>query len=182
MKLLTMDDIDERYTKDIYVQDYTSGAKIDGVKLIEIHSIVGEDGVFSELLRITDGEVEGLHSFRLLQVNRTETLGGSIKAWHLHLKQNELWYVNPESHILSGLVDLRKDSPTKGAIMRLVLGGSKSQLLFIPSGIAHGSTNMLQTTAYIWYFIDQYFDRDHPDELRLPWDSFGADFWNPKRD
>lgn len=182
MKPLALDAIDERYKKDVYVQDYTSGAKIDGVKLIEIHSIVGEDGTFSELLRIVDGKVEGLDSFSLLQVNRTEILGGSIKAWHLHLKQNELWYVNPESHILIGLVDLRKDSSTKGAIMRLVLGGSESHLLLIPKGVAHGSTNMLQSTAYIWYFIDQHFDRDHPDELRLPWDSFGADFWNPKRD
>ncbi|MBI4062479.1 dTDP-4-dehydrorhamnose 3,5-epimerase family protein [Candidatus Gottesmanbacteria bacterium] len=182
MKVLTMDDIDERHKKDIYVQDYSSGTKIDGVKLIEIHSIVGEDGMFSEILRIADGEVEGLHSFRLLQVNRTEMLGESIKAWHLHLKQNELWYVNPESHMLIGLVDLRKDSPTKGAIMRLALGASRSHLLLIPNGVAHGSANMLQSTAYVWYFMDQYFDHDHPDELRLPWDTFGADFWNPKRD
>ncbi len=182
MEPLTMDDIDERYTKNIYVQDYTPGTKIDGVKLIEIHSIVSEDGTFAELLRIVDGKIEGLHSFSLLQVNRTEILGGSVKAWHLHFKQKELWYINPESHILIGLVDLRKDSPTKGVIMRLVLGGSKSQLLLIPNGVAHGSMNMLQSTAYIWYFIDQYFDRDHPDELRLPWDSFGAEFWNPKRD
>lgn len=180
---LTIDQIDEAYKGKVYTQDYGSKDTIDGVKEVAIRSMVSEDGNFSELLRITPtGTLELFPDFQLAQINRSELQGKSIKAWHLHFKQNEIWYVNPTSQLLVGLLDVRNDSPTNGKTMRIVLGGGKSTLLFIPNGVAHGSINLLPESAVIWYFIDTQFDIHAPDEQRLHWDILGADFWQPVRD
>ena len=180
---LTLDDIEEKFKDKIYKQDYTKKPFIDGATVLPLRSIIGEDGSFCELLRLNQqGEIGNIPGFKLGQVNRTELLGKVIKAWHLHFKQNELWFVNPESNVLVGLLDLRKDSPTHGISSRLILGGGKTELLLIPKGVAHGSANMTDKPTIIWYFIDQQFNPKDSDELRLHWDVLGHDFWEPIRD
>jgi dTDP-4-dehydrorhamnose 3,5-epimerase len=79
--------------------------------------------------------------------------------------------------MLVGLVDTRADSPTKDAQMRIVLGAGRYQLLFVPRGVAHGVINQATTSGTVFYFVNQKFSIDDPDERRLPWDMLGADFW-----
>lgn len=180
---LTIDDINDQFKSKIYAQDYSDKPVIDGVKLLPLPLHVSEDGDFSELVRIDkNGDIDGLPGFKLEQINRTRLTGRIIKAWHIHFVQDEIWYVNPEAHILIGLFDARKDSPTTGLVMRFIMGGGKSQLLYIPKGVAHGSANLLDEPCIIWYFINKQFDPNKPDEMRLPWDTLGATFWEPKRD
>jgi dTDP-4-dehydrorhamnose 3,5-epimerase len=142
-----------------------------------------EEDYFVELLRLDQkGDLVGFPGFRLAQVNRVKMYPGTIKAWHLHLKQDEIWCVTPHSHLLVGLWDVRSDSPTKGKVMRLVLGEGKTQLLYIPSGVAHGSSIVSSKKVEMLYFVNKTFNIKDPDELRLPWDSLGKDFWMPVRD
>jgi dTDP-4-dehydrorhamnose 3,5-epimerase len=61
--------------------------------------------------------------------------------------------------------------------MRLVLGGGKAQLLYVPRGVAHGAANLWAQAASIIYFVNQQFCLEHPDEGRLPWDLLGKDIW-----
>lgn len=183
IKKLTLSDLDPSYKDKIYAQKYGDKDQIDGVQMIPLKRHVSEDGDFSEIIRINEQrELQSIPGFKLVQVNRTQLQGNVIKAWHIHLAQNEIWYVNPEAALLVGLLDLRNDSPTKGKVMRFMAGVGKSQLLFIPQGVAHGSANLKHEPAIIWYFIDQHFDKNNPDELRLPWDTLGSDFWKPVRD
>lgn len=180
---LSREDLAPHFADRVYTQNYSDPPLIKGVQLFQLKNFVSEDGDFSELLRIDDnGRVLDIHEFKLRQLNRSRVLGRVVKAWHLHLAQNELWYVPPESHLLVGLLDLRKSSETKEVTMRLILGGGQSGLLYIPKGVAHGSMNLLDTPAIIWYFIDRLFDQRRNDEHRLPWDILGADFWQYKRD
>lgn len=180
---LTENDIDESVASKIYAQEYGQKPNIEGVKIIQLRNHVGEDGDFSEVLRIAQsGEVEGVPGFKIAQINRTKVYPGTIKGWHLHLKQNDLWYVLASSHVLVGLWDIRKASPTKGIHMRLAMGGGNSHLLFIPKGVAHGAANVSDKKAEIFYFVDQKFDFNNPDEKRLAWNSLGDDFWLPKKD
>lgn len=180
---MTLDDIDQSVRGKVYTQDYSSKQFIDGVKIIQLKHAVGEEGDFSEILRLNEkGEVGQIPDFYVRQINRSTQFPNSIKAWHIHLKQDELWYVPEESHLMAGLWDIRKDSKTHGVTNRIVLGKSTHRLLYIPRGVAHGSVNFSGNLGIIMYFMNGHFDKEKPDEHRLPWDSLGSDFWKPERD
>lgn len=180
--ILTIDDIDPDYKGKIYIQDYSKKTVIEGVKLIDLKNHAGEEGDFSEIVRVKDGELEQLPGFKIAQVNRASMIPHSVKAWHLHLKQDEIWYVLPSGHLLVGLWDLRKDSGTKEVTMRLVLGGGASQLLLIPKGVAHGAANFSNKPSELFYIVNQVFDINNPDEMRISWNTKGEDFWRPQKD
>ncbi|MDP3987536.1 MAG: dTDP-4-dehydrorhamnose 3,5-epimerase family protein [Candidatus Levybacteria bacterium] len=180
---LTINDIDEKVQKDIYVQDYSPKQIIDGAKVVEVKNFISEDGDFSELLRIDEnGSPQGFEEFKIAQINRTKMNPGAVKAWHLHFKQDEIWSVLPSGQILLGLYDIRKNSKTKGLTMRIVAGGGKTQLIFIPRGVAHGALALGKKPANIIYFMNQKFDINNPGEQRLKWDILGKDFWEAKKE
>lgn len=181
-KPLTLDDIDEQHRGQIYVQDYSAKPQIAGVKIVQIKNYVSEDGDFSEVLRLEDGAIVGVPEMKVVQVNRSKLLPGSVKGWHLHFEQDEIFYLPPSDSLLVGLWDLRKDSETRGVTMKLTLGAGQSFLLYFPRGVAHGMANISGEATDLFYFVSNKFDPAKPDERRLPWDSLGADFWTPKRD
>ncbi|HEV2339306.1 MAG TPA: dTDP-4-dehydrorhamnose 3,5-epimerase family protein [Patescibacteria group bacterium] len=177
MSYLTKDSIDKTLQEKISVQDYSKKPVIAGVQVKEIKNMAGEDGDFSELIRLTEtGEIEGFAGFQLRQVNRSKMMPGAIKAWHLHYKQDEIQTVRPEDHLVVGLWDIREESATKGLTMKLVLGGGKSHLLLIPKGVAHGYMNVSSKPVTVLYFVSEQFLLEDPDERRLPWDSIKG-FW-----
>jgi len=183
MNPLTLDDIDDSISSKIYTQNYSAKENIDGVKIITLHNHSGEEGDFCELIRLNENSaLSEIPLFKLAQINRTRLLPHTIKAWHLHFNQNEIWYISPYDHLLVGLWDVRKKSKTLSKTMRVILGSSHSQLLFIPKGVAHGSSNISQKSVELFYFVDQTFNLRNPDEKRIPWNILGVDFWLPKKD
>ena len=183
MKNLAIDDILVRLKEEIYVQDYSKKKVIEGVKIIEVKKFVGEDGVFEELTRVNEqGNMEAISDFKIKQINRSKLLGGSIKAWHLHYKQEDIWYVPPEDHMILGMWDLRNDSDTKDIKMKVVLGNGTSRLVYVPRGVAHGVVNVSKKSGTILYFVNSQFNISDPDEKRLKWDAAGADFWEVKKE
>jgi dTDP-4-dehydrorhamnose 3,5-epimerase len=182
-KILTLDDIDPQFKADITTQDYSKQPIIEGVKIVNLKNFSGEDGNFCEILQFNkSGEVEGFEGLRIQQINRSKINPGTIKAWHLHFKQDEIWYVSPSKNLLVGLWDLRKDSPSKDISLRVVAGEGESKLIFIPRGVAHGCANNSNQLVDLYYFVSEKFDINNPDEQRVKWDSLGADFWQPKKE
>lgn len=179
---LTKNDLDSKFRDKTYTQSYEPKKEIEGVKRVQLKNFLADEGDFGEVLRISSGELEALPGFKIAQINRTRVVPGGLKAWHLHFKQDEIWYVLPSNQLLVGLWDVREQSPTKGQTMRFVLGGGQSTLLFIPKGVAHGYTNLSNKDAEMFYFVDNQFDAKIPDENRLPFDSLGKEFWQPERD
>lgn len=182
-KPLTLSDIDEKFRTRVYTQDYSPKQFIDGVQVIQLKHAVGEEGDFSELMRLNErGESELFPGFHLTQINYSTQFPGSVKAWHMHLRQDEIWYVPEEAHLVAGLWDLRKDSKTRGMTNKIALGGSSHRMLYIPRGVAHGAANFSKKLGIILYFVTEHFNKEKPDEHRIPWDAFGAEFWKPERD
>lgn len=179
---LTIGDIDEKSQKNIYKQNYLPIQLIEGVKIIDLKNIPGEEGDFSEITSFNKGKLKQIPDFEIAQINRTRLFPGSIKAWHLHFKQDFVWYVSPFDHLFVGLWDLRKKSKTNNHVMRIILGAGKSQLLFIPKGVAQGTAVFQPSSLDLYVFVNQQFNIKYPDEKRLPWDSLGKDFWFPKKD
>ena len=181
--MLKTKNISAKYRKGIYDQKYKSALILDGVRLINLHSIPGEEGDLSEIARIgMNGEISSIPGFKMAQLNRTRLIPNSVKAWHLHFKQDFIWYVSPYDHLFVGLWDLRKNSKTEDRTMRIVLGGGQSQLLFIPHGVAQGSAVFQNAPVDLFVFSNTQFEINNLDEKRLPWDSKGKNFWSPKRD
>jgi len=166
-----------------FPQDYTPQTKIEGIKMLDIRRYLTDEGDFAEVMRFNEnGGLEIMPDFKVRQINRTHLFSGSIKAWHFHYKQDEIWYVAPNDQITVGIWDLRKDSPTSGVKYKVTLGSDFSRALFIPKGVAHGSANYMDRSINLFYFVSQTFNLAQADEHRLHWDAAGADFWKPERD
>jgi dTDP-4-dehydrorhamnose 3,5-epimerase len=166
--------------RDLARQSYAARPAIEGVVLGEVPVFRGPDGLFGELMRLDgDHAVQGLAGFRPIQWNWSLLEPGAVKAWHLHLAQEDLWIVPPDSALLVGLVDLRRQSPTASAVQRLALGAGRCHRLLIPRGVAHGVANLGVRAQVMLYAVNQFFTPDpaHTDEWRLPWDRFGAEVW-----
>lgn len=166
-----------------HIQSYVPAPRIDGVELIDLRRHHDDGGSMTELARLSDGRPEALAGFTVRQVNYSEVEPGVVKAFHLHSRQTDVWYVPPSDRMLVVLLDVRRGSPTEGARVRLVLGAGTSRLLRIPPGVAHGVRNLGVTTGRVVYFTDLHFSPDPAtcDEGRLPWDHAGADVWDVTR-
>jgi len=169
----------EKVEKSIELQDYGKKLTIDGVQIIPLKRFNDDGGALTELVRLNNGNVEGLEQFKIAQINVSEIDPGVIKAFHLHQKQTDVWYIPPADKLLLILADLRQSSPTKGARMRLIMGDCNSQLVLIPPGVAHGCKNIGQQSGVVIYLVDHQFTSDPEtcDEGRLPWDYFGKQIW-----
>jgi dTDP-4-dehydrorhamnose 3,5-epimerase len=165
------------------VQDYSPVAPIPGVEIVDLKRFVDDGGSVLELGRLTAGAHAALRGFEVKQINFSEMDPGVIKAFHLHRRQTDVWFVPPDDRMLVVLLDCRAGSPTENALRRLVLGDGTARLVRIPPGVAHGVRNLAATRGRIIYFVDTHFspDPDTSDEGRLRWDFAGVDVWEPTR-
>ncbi len=166
------------------LQDYAGPRAIAGVEIVDLPCFRDDGGSMTELARLADGRIAGLEGFVAAQVNYATVAPGAIKAFHVHRRQTDVWFVPPSDRLLLVLVDVREGSGTSGARMRLVLGDGQSRLVRVPPGIAHGCRNLGGETARILYFADGQFCEDpgRCDEGRLPWDFAGPDVWEIRRE
>ena len=162
------------------VQRYDGAPSIDGVEVIDLRRFNDDGGSMMELFRFNEPRPGGLQGFEPQQLNYSVVQPGVIKAFHLHRRQTDVWFVPPEDRVLLALVDVRAGSPTEGARQRLILGDGNSRLVRVPPGVAHGCLNLSRTESRILYLTDALFDPDpgHCDEGRLPWDFAGAEIWD----
>lgn len=163
-----------------HLQSYAPAVTIEGVRLVELKRHADDGGSMTELARLVDGHPEMLADFTVRQVNYSEMAPGALKAFHLHQRQTDVWYVPPSDRLLIVLLDVRKQSRTEGTRMRVMLGNGSSRLLVIPPGVAHGARNLGTETGRIIYLTDLHFSAEPSacDEGRLPWDFAGADIWD----
>ncbi len=169
----------ERYA----VQDYQARRSIDGLEFVSLKRFNDDGGSMTELARLDEGLAQGLPGFKVCQVNFSVMEPLAIKAFHLHRRQTDVWFVPPADKILLVLGDVRRGSPTEGLVQRVVLGDGNSRLVRIPPGIAHGARNLRPAApGVIVYLVDLHFTPgDGCDEGRLPWDHFGAQIWEIER-
>jgi len=172
-------DAEKRYSK----QDYSQKKRIEGVEIVELKRFNDDGGSMTELGRLEQGVHKQLPGFVVRQVNFSVLEPLAIKAFHMHRRQTDVWFVPPADRLLLVLADVRAGSPTEGHVMRFVLGDGNSRLVRIPPGVAHGCRNLrTASTCSILYFVDVQFTTDEScDEGRLPWDHFGAQVWEVER-
>lgn len=135
---------------------------IEGVQIKQLITHTDQRGFFREVIRVTDdffGEGFG-------QWAHTIMYAGITKAWHVHERQVDWWYVM--SGVLKVvLVDRRPDSPTYRIKNEFLMGDNLPPIVLkIPPGVAHGCTAL--TEVQMSYITSRVYDPD--DEGRLAHD------------
>src|SRR5687768_13988025 len=102
------------------VQDYSPPPRIEGVELVELKRFNDDGGAMTELGRLDGGLHKQLPGFQVRQVNFSTLDELAIKAFHLHKRQTDVWYVPPTDKLLVVLGDVRKGSKSEGQVWRLV--------------------------------------------------------------
>ena len=134
---------------------------IDGVVFKELVTHGDERGFFREILRKSDDIFkEGFG-----QCSHAVVYAGVAKAWHVHLRQIDWWYV-ATGVLKVALHDTRADSPTHRQTMEFLMGeNQKPQVVRIPPGVAHGY-KCVNGPAHIIYVMSHTYDPE--DEGRIP--------------
>ena len=164
-------------------QEYGGG--IDGVSVVRLTRFSDDGGSMTELARLDERAfTQAFGAFPVKQINFSTLEPGVIKAFHVHKRQYDVWYVPPEDRILLVLVDVREDAATRRRALKVMLGGGGSTLVKIPPGVAHGCKNVGAATAHLIYLTSEHFSPEPSttDEGRLPWDLVGAEIWEPAKD
>jgi len=148
---------------------------INGVILKTLVRHCDDRGFFQEILRSDEGLLA-----QFGQSSMAKTFPGVIKAFHYHKLQEDLWFF-PVGQAQVVLHDLREDSATYRETNVFYPGEDNPILILIPKGVAHGYSTLGSTPAVILYFTSLAYDRENPDEFRLPYDDPGIGFdWRTK--
>jgi dTDP-4-dehydrorhamnose 3,5-epimerase len=148
---------------------------ISGVSVIPLTAHCDDRGYLIEIVRHADDpEPHGVvHKFGQVYLVG-DMVRGTVRAFHKH---NELWDWFFISHGSAKfvLVDDREESGSKGEKMTIISGERKPLLIVVPPGVYHGWVSLEDDTQMISTASHAY-NREHPDEVRIPPDSFG-DVW-----
>ncbi len=130
-------------------------------------------GYLTEILRATDP-----HFTKFGQVYPVGNFArGVIRAFHKHEKLWDWFFVSHGSAKFV-LVDDRPESPSHGDINIFVVGPRNLALIAVPPGVYHGWMSLEDDTQMI-SIASEVYNRERPDEVRIPPDSFG-DVWTVK--
>lgn len=107
------------------------------------------------------------------QVSAALSYPGTIKAFHFHLRQTDLWA--PSAGMLQvALVDLRAASPTFGVRNTIYAGALRPWQILIPPGVGHGYKVIGAEPALLVYVTDRFYDP--ADEGRIAYNDAGIDY------
>jgi dTDP-4-dehydrorhamnose 3,5-epimerase len=145
------------------------------VKLKRLIKHADDRGYFMEVLRDDDSMLE-----RFGQFSVSLSYPGVIKAFHYHLKQDDIWFF-PKGNAQVVLYDIRQDSPTYQQTDVYYMGENNPITLLIPRGVAHGYRVLGQEPAIITYLTNQSYHSNDPDEYRIPFNDPQIGFdWTTK--
>jgi dTDP-4-dehydrorhamnose 3,5-epimerase len=137
-------------------------------ELVIINPTVFEDsrGYFFEAYNQAKFHENGI-MYDFIQDNQSFSKRGVIRGLHLQINpfaQAKLVRVL-QGEILDVAVDLRKNSPTYGQHVSVVLSAENKKQLMVPHGFAHGFS-VLSETASVMYKVDQLYHKDSERGIR----------------
>jgi dTDP-4-dehydrorhamnose 3,5-epimerase len=142
---------------------------IQGVVLKDLVTNTDGRGFFREIIRVTDdffNEGFGQWSHSLMYT-------GVAKAWHIHEKQVDWWYV-AGGVLKVALHDTRPDSLSYKETMEFFMGENQpARVLRIPPGVAHGC-KCISGPANLFYVTSNVYTP--ADEGRIPHDDMAIGY------
>ncbi len=143
---------------------------IEGVRLIPLEVHTDDRGYLIELVRATDPFLTKFGQVYLVG----DFARGVIRAFHKHTLLWDYFFISHGSAKFI-LVDDRPNSTTYKNMDTFVVGSRNPSLLVVPPGVFHGWMSLEDNTQMI-SVASEVYNREKPDEMRIPPDSFG-DVW-----
>jgi len=148
---------------------------IQGVKTIPLIVRADDRGYLIEIARRTGGNEPHAVIHKFGQVYLVgDVARGTIRAFHKHEVLWD-WFFISHGSAKFVLKDDRRDSPTYGEMMTIVTGERNPMLIIVPPGVYHGWMALEDDTQMV-SIASEVYNREKPDEFRIPPDSFG-DVW-----
>jgi dTDP-4-dehydrorhamnose 3,5-epimerase len=129
--------------------------RLQGLVVIERPTFGDDRGFFHEVFQARELEEALGRSVTFLQINHSRSRKGVLRGLHVE-NWEKLVYV-PRGEVITGLADLRPESPTFGQSQIFRLGETTSLALFVPRGIAHGYYVLSEDADYV-YQVTAYYD------------------------
>ena len=151
---------------------------IKDVEVIDLQVRMDDRGYLVEIARIKGGPESHstVHQFGQLYLVGNMTKG-TIRAYHKHYELWDWFFISHGSAKFI-LKDDREESPTHGELMVIVVGDRNPTLIAVPPGVYHGWMSLEDDTQLI-SIANHTYNREQPDEERIPPDAFG-ELWEIK--
>ncbi|MBK6389787.1 MAG: dTDP-4-dehydrorhamnose 3,5-epimerase [Saprospiraceae bacterium] len=163
--------------------------EVQGPVLIKPKVFADERGYFFESFAQKDLAKIGIDQ-PFLQDNQAYSHKGTLRGLHFQKNpyaQSKLVRVT-SGKVLDVAVDLRKNSPTYGAHVMVMLDAVDHHLFYIPQGFAHGYL-VVSDTCTFQYKCDQYYTpaseggiRFDDPNLKIVWPDLSLDYKVSDRD
>jgi len=147
------------------IRTHDAPGVIDGVRIAPYSQWPDDRGYFLEVARMGQGLAEAFPA-ESTQVSAALSYSGTIKAFHFHRRQTDLW-VPTMGMFQVVLVDLRPQSRTFGVKNTLYIGALKPWQVLIPPGVGHGYKVIGGDPAMLVYVTNRFYDPQ--DEGRIPY-------------
>jgi len=138
---------------------------IKDVEIKKLKFMPDERGWLIEILRCDDEIFE-----KFGQVYITTAYSEVVKAWHYHKKQTDN-FTCIKGMMKVVLYDARENSETYKEINEFFIGEKNPLLIKVPPMVYHGFKAIGDETAYFLSVPTLPYNREEPDEYRLPPDS-----------
>jgi len=151
---------------------------IQDVKIIDLEVNEDDRGSLTVLARsVQDNRPNGVISEYGETYIVHDPVRHTIRAFHKHFHLWDFFCIVHGSAKFC-LKDDRPESATYGELMTIVVSGRKPRLLVVPPGVFHGWMSLEDDTMLV-SIANTIYNREKPDEVRIPPDSFG-DVWTVK--
>ena len=145
---------------------------IEGVRVEPAALYPDDRGYFMEVSRMGQKLVSGFSPERT-QVSCALSYAGTIKAFHYHRHQTDVW--SPVAGMFQiALVDLRTESPTYGLRNTMYAGALRPWQILIPPGVGHGYKALGDGSSVLVYVTNQLYNP--ADEGRIAYNHSGIHY------
>jgi dTDP-4-dehydrorhamnose 3,5-epimerase len=135
--------------------------EIEGCYIIEYNTFEDDRGYFAVPFNKDIFNQNIGYDVDFVQDNMSQSHSNVIRG--LHFQKGEHAQAKlvtcTQGAVLDVAVDIRKESPTYGNVVRVELGWDKKRLLFVPRGCAHGFS-VLSAIATFQYKVDNYYNKE----------------------
>ena len=134
--------------------------RIKGVYIIDVKTYGDNRGYFMETYKESDFKEAGL-DYNFVQDNQSSSRKGVLRGLHFQKTHPQAKLVRVlKGEVFDVAVDLRKNSPTYGQWVGVILSEENKRQFMIPRGFAHGFVVMSDYAEFAYKCDDLYHQED----------------------